>query len=648
MLNLEHELDNLDYYKEVINYYKDSGREIDLGLSVGELMDELKNGYRFSKPSMVQIPKSTGGYREVFVFNNKDSFVLRLINKILMTKEFDSLHPNAFAYKKGVRTFNAAKHLQSVLKEKQCYGVKLDIKSYFTSVSYDYLINSIGDLVSDRVGKELLVNLFSINSYVNNDEEIIEEDLGIMPGSALSSFFANWILRDIDEEFSKRCSVYARYSDDLIMFCETKEELEECLSLMVDMLKTKGLEINQSKFKWYDNPNVVDNFLGLNVYPNKIDVSDTGKEALRRLVKSICRKQRQDLESKTRLKKDYSLRYVKKAIRLINKKFYKSIFSVKEKRKSNRISYMFANVTTHDFFKELDFYVLDSLRFVYSGKWNTGSVKELDTKTLESLGFVSSVKMFNLFKIGVDVYLNEVSKLDRHVTKQIYDLEIYRNLEGFRKVTGEVSFLNVLKTLVRENGYILYPYGEEDCYAKVPVSSVVFDIEKKEVSLLISDFIKLHKVTLFKNKTLMVDNIYVLMDDVAYDLGRLPFIENLESSDDLVIASLFSCYVDPTVINERLAIFNKQSRPVYNVNYFRMYSLEEIASSLMEEGLSILSCSEVLKTDVRYSDRLTLFNCMLYSFILTNKDYAGGKKFIRLENKNLKIDYKLILRREWF
>lgn len=533
------------------------------------------------------------------------------------------------------------------IRPKQCYGVKLNIKSYFTSVSYDYLINSINGLVADRVGKELLINLFSINSYVN-DDEIIEEDLGIMPGSALSSFFANWILRDVDEEFSKRCSVYAQYYDDLIIFCETKEELEKCLSLMEEMLKTKGLEINQSKFKWYDNPNVVDNFLGLNVYPNKIDVSDSGKEALRKLVRSICRKQRQDLESRTRIKKDYSLRYVKKAIRLINKKFYKSIFNVKEKRKSNRISYMFANVTTHDFFKELDFYVLDSLRFVYSGKWNTGSVKELDTKTLESLGFVSSVKMFNLFKIGVDVYLNEVSKLDRTVSNKIYDLEIYRNTEGFKKVTGEVSFLNVLKTLVREEGYILYPYGEEDCYAKVPVSSVVFDIEKKEVNLLISDFIKLHKVTLFKNKTLMVDNIYVLIDDVAYDLARLPFIADLESSDDIVIASLFSCYVDPTIINERLAIINKQSRPAYNVNYFRMYSIEEIASSLIEEGLSIFGCSEVLKTEVRYSDRLALFNCMLYSFILTNKDYAGGKKFIRLENKDLKIDYKLILRREWF
>lgn len=90
------------------------------------------------------------------------------------------------------------------IRPKQCYGVKLNIKSYFTSVSYDYLISSINDLVSDRVGKELLINLFSINSYVN-DDEIIEEDLGIMPGFALSSFFANWILRDVDEEFSKRC-----------------------------------------------------------------------------------------------------------------------------------------------------------------------------------------------------------------------------------------------------------------------------------------------------------------------------------------------------------------------------------------------------------------------------------------------------------
>lgn len=646
MLNLSKELEKSSYYRDVLNDYKDSNRFVDLDTSIEDLVSEIFDGYGFTHPRRVLVPKPNGGVREVFMFNEKDSFILRVINKILMVKMGSELHPNAFSYKKGVRTYDAAKHLQSALREKDCYGVKLDIKSYFTSVDSDYLIDSLDGLIEDDLGKQLLVRLFKLNAYVENDE-LIEENLGIMPGSALSSFFANWILKDIDEEFSDRALVYARYSDDLIMFFDTKEKLYENVILMEKALAQRGLVINPDKFRWYDNPNLVDNFLGLNIYKNKIDISDECKKALRKLVKSICVKQRILFEKSSELKKDYSLKYVKKAILEINKRLYKSIFMSKEKRKSNRISYAFANLTCTDFLKEFDFYVLDCLRFVYSGNWNKGSVKYLSTQMLESLGFISSVKMFNLYRMGKDIYLNEVSLLGRTPNGRVEHCSVLHYHENVTYVEGEVSLYNVMDTLVKKGGCFLYQ-DSDTTFIRVPVSSIVFDIETKEVYMNVSIGFEVRKILMYRGKSFMLENLLVYMNDNIYDLGNYVIFDCDVHKNDLLMNSLTCCYKSPVPVNERLGLLVKDNNVDYNFNYFRMYDIREIVTMFLDLGLSFDKCSRLLRTDLPYSYRIALFNCLLYCFVLNNRDMAYGKRFIKLHIPNDNIKYSLILKRDWF
>lgn len=56
--------------------------------------------------------------------------------------------------------------------------------------------------------------------------------------------------------------------------------------------------------------------------------------------------------------------------------------------------------------------------------------------------------------------------------------------------------MSMLKTLIEKYGWVLYSYSVEECYVKIILSSSVFDIEKKEVGLLLTDFFKLHNYIL--------------------------------------------------------------------------------------------------------------------------------------------------------
>ena len=54
-----------------------------------------------------------------------------------------------------------------------------------------------------------------------------EDRKGIMAGTPLSAFYANLFLSGLDAHFSERDILYARYSDDLIVFAETEEECQK-------------------------------------------------------------------------------------------------------------------------------------------------------------------------------------------------------------------------------------------------------------------------------------------------------------------------------------------------------------------------------------------------------------------------------------
>ena len=87
--------------------------------------------------------------------------------------------------------------------------VRVPVGDYICTVAYD------------NIFKELLTS-----KKVRYNNEIIEEEKGIMAGVPISSFLANYYLKDLDKYFYDNKIIYSRYADDIIIFTKTKEEIE--------------------------------------------------------------------------------------------------------------------------------------------------------------------------------------------------------------------------------------------------------------------------------------------------------------------------------------------------------------------------------------------------------------------------------------
>ena len=86
----------------------------------------------------------------------------------------------------------------------------------------------------------------SIEKLMLNDTVLwkgqeIQEWKALIPGCALGSFFANYTLKECDDYFENKNSVYARYSDDIIVLEDSKEELQKAVEAYTKRDRRYGL-----------------------------------------------------------------------------------------------------------------------------------------------------------------------------------------------------------------------------------------------------------------------------------------------------------------------------------------------------------------------------------------------------------------------
>ena len=145
----------------------------------------------------------------------------------------------------------------------------VDIKNYFNSINKDILLsNLVNDIEPD------LYNLISelLNNKCTYNNEIINEDMGVIAGSPISAFLANYYLKNLDNYFWNEKVFYIRYADDIIIFTNTYEELIKYKNELNNYFVKYKLSINKDK-EYYYNPGDTFEFLGFSFNNKKIDLS---------------------------------------------------------------------------------------------------------------------------------------------------------------------------------------------------------------------------------------------------------------------------------------------------------------------------------------------------------------------------------------
>ncbi|MBR4164580.1 MAG: group II intron reverse transcriptase domain-containing protein [Solobacterium sp.] len=339
--------------------------------------DTLSFGY----PQKKSISKAnTTKRRIVYSYNDEETNVLKLL-AYLLYKYDDVLSDACYSFRKNKTAKTAFDAIMSIEDLSSKYVLKADIHNYFNSIDVEQLIEILQSVIQDDPDLlSFLSSLLTQNKCIRNDE-IIEEKRGAMAGVPLSSFFANLYLMDLDEYFVQKGIPYFRYSDDILLFFDTQEQLEESFSYIKNFLSKKKLELNPDKII-VRKPEESWEFLGFKYKDGEIDLSDMTIQKMKRKIKHKANAL-YAWEKKNNIPYEKT---IKKMIQIFDNKFY----DLTGNNAFTWIRFYFPVITTTKGLHEIDIYMQKYLRYLYSGRHYKGNYK-ITYEQLKKLGYTPLV-----------------------------------------------------------------------------------------------------------------------------------------------------------------------------------------------------------------------------------------------------------------
>lgn len=344
----------------------------------------IQNGGLFSAPKKTLVAKSHNSKkRAVYTFNREENFVLKLIT--FMLRDYDDIFaPNLYSFRKERGVKRATNDLRKIRNLQEHYVYKVDISDYFNSVDIELLKPQLLKVFEgDKALCEFLIRLLE-SPYVEYGGNIVEENKGIMAGVPTSTFLANLYLRELDFYFYNRNIPYMRYSDDIIVFAKTMEELEQYIDVIKTELSRYHLKINESKEGIF-LPKQEWTFLGFSYNCSVIDISQASfqklKAKMRRKTRALSR-----WADKKGVPREMAARAF---IKRFNSKLYDNpVYS-----ELTWTRWFFPVINTDKTLKEIDSYMLECIRYLATGKRNK-SKYDFRYEDIKKLGYRSLVNEY--------------------------------------------------------------------------------------------------------------------------------------------------------------------------------------------------------------------------------------------------------------
>jgi RNA-directed DNA polymerase len=216
-----------------------------------KIWNRMSSGSYFPPPvKVVEIPKKTGGIRKLGIPTVADriaQMVAKLYFEPLVEPYF---HQDSYGYRPGKSAIDAV-----AVVRKRCWRydwlVEFDIKGLFDNIPHNLLMRA----VKKHTNCKWL--LLYIERWLNapfqlEDGQVIERTAGTPQGGVISPVLANLFLHYVFDKWMERNyprNPWARYADDGVTHCRTREEAEELLRQLNKRFEECGLELHPEKTK---------------------------------------------------------------------------------------------------------------------------------------------------------------------------------------------------------------------------------------------------------------------------------------------------------------------------------------------------------------------------------------------------------------
>lgn len=249
--------------------------------------------YEPFEPATNNIAKSSGGYREVAIYQIPDAAISTFFYHRLLSKNKHRFSSFSYAYRDDRNVHFAIQDIAVDLSQNsRLFVAEFDFSKFFDTISHEYLFNQ-----------------FDKNGFFISQEErcVIKaflkgRDKGIPQGTSISLFLANLACWKLDKQLEKEGLQFARYADDTIVWSQDYKKITKALDIMSTFSKEVGVALNPEKSEgisilcpsamkseFHKSKDKVD-FLGYSISTDRVSIKNSSVEKIKREISYILYK----------------------------------------------------------------------------------------------------------------------------------------------------------------------------------------------------------------------------------------------------------------------------------------------------------------------------------------------------------------------